>query len=979
MKLGIDIGSTTIKCILIDDEKNILFETYKRHFSKIQQTTIELFEKVKPFLTNNTVKLAISGSAGMGMANRLGIPFVQEVYATRVAVLKNLPDTDVVIELGGEDAKILFLKGALEVRMNGTCAGGTGSFIDQMANLLNEPVENLNDFSKKATQTYTIASRCGVYAKGDVQPLINQGAAKSDIARSVFEAVANQTVGGLAQGRPIRGNIVYLGGPLTFMSDLRDSFDKTLHLKGVCPEHSLYFVSLGTAFSADESFNLDAVAKELLVDGQRCKYNAIDALFKNEDEIKEFQERHAKDSLIHKDPASYKGDAYLGIDSGSTTIKLCIIDTDNNLLYTRYQGNKGDPVEAAREFLIDFEEKYPDITLKKSCSTGYGEDLMKSAFNMEYSLIETMAHYRAAKHFDPLTDFIIDIGGQDIKCFKIENGVIDDIFLNEACSSGCGSFLQTFFDALGYTPAEATKLALTSKAPVDLGTRCTVFMNSLVKQAQKDGAKIEDIFAGLSISVVKNALYKVIRCNSAADLGKHIVTQGGTFLNDAVLRSFEMLLDTNVTRPQEAGLMGAFGCALYAKALDEKDSVETSLISLDQLKNFFHKTVTTHCKGCTNRCLLTINQFANGRKMTSGNKCERFVHPDRFVEDKENYNLYEWKRQYIADLKPIENAPRGKIGLPLALSMVELMPFYQKFFSELGYEVVVTPWSTRKTFLNGQSQVPSDTACYPAKLVHGHIQELINMGLKTIVYPASSYNINESKGDNNYNCPLVAYYPELIKHNTEEIINGDIKFIDGFVSLQDKGIFVTRMTKILQELDTFKKKEIAKATEAAFTALKEYREAVSKKGKEIVELARSKDMPIMVLCGRPYHIDPEISHGIDSMLLQLGCVVITEDSLSYLVPPEKRHVLNQWTYHARMYDAARFVTTQNDMQVIQLVSFGCGLDAVTSDEVKEILTPAGKIYTQVKIDEIANLGSVRIRARSLLEALKEDKLASEVL
>lgn len=973
MKLGLDIGSTTIKCILIDENKNILFETYKRHFSKIQSTTIELFNMVKPYLKDNSVELAISGSAGMGMAHRLNIPFVQEVYATRVAVLENIPDADVVIELGGEDAKILFLKGCLEVRMNGTCAGGTGSFIDQMANLLNIPVEKLDESAKDYTQTYAIASRCGVYAKGDVQPLINQGAEKSDIARSVFESVANQTVGGLAQGRPIRGKVVYLGGPLTFMSQLRDSFDCTLKLKGICPEHSLYFVSLGTAYSASQLFNLDKISDDLKIDGTRCKYNAIAPLFNSEEEIEEFQKRHSQASLKETDPTNYKGEAYLGIDSGSTTIKLCIIDKADNLLYTRYQSNNGDPVDSARLFLIDFQEKYPNIKIKKSCSTGYGEELMKAAFNMEYNIVETMAHYRAAKHFDPLTDFIIDIGGQDIKCFKIENGVIDDIFLNEACSSGCGSFLQTFFDALGFTPQEATKLALTSRAPVDLGTRCTVFMNSLVKQAQKDGAKVEDIFAGLSISVVKNALYKVIRCNSAADLGSHIVTQGGTFLNDAVLRSFEQLLDTKVTRPAQAGIMGAFGCALYAKHMDKVENKPTTFSDIDHLKNFFHKSVSTHCHGCTNNCHLTINKFADHRNYVSGNNCERFVRPDHFIEDKENYNLYEFKRDYIRNLKPIKNAPRGKIGLPLALSMVELMPFYFTFFSKLGYEVIKTDWSTRSTFIKGQSQIPSDTACYPAKLVHGHIQELIDEGIKTIVYPSSSYNIDEHKGDNNFNCPLVAYYPELIKHNTEDIINNNITFIDDFVSLHNRRMFVSRMVDILKQLGTFTKKEIKSASDASYKALDDYRKLVNIQGESIVKRARSKNMPIIVLCGRPYHIDPELSHGIDSMLLQLGCVVVTEDSLSNLVDKSKREVLNQWTYHTRMYDAAKFVTTQEDMNVIQLVSFGCGLDAVTTDEVKLILSDKGKIYTQVKIDEIANLGSVRIRARSLLEALKEAK------
>lgn len=972
VKLGLDIGSTTIKCVLLDADNKIIFETYRRHLSQIQETTIELFDMAKPYLGGKEVLLSMSGSAGMGMAGRLGIPFVQEVYATRIAVLKNLPDTDVVIELGGEDAKILFLKGNLEVRMNGTCAGGTGSFIDQMATLLDLKTEELNEYAKHATQTYTIASRCGVFAKGDVQPLINQGAEKSDIVRSIFQAVVNQSIAGLAQGRPIEGNVVYLGGPLTFMSELRSCFDQTIGTEGTCPAHSLYYVALGSAMVADQAFDLEKLKVKLTNDEKICQYKSIPPLFRDEAELEKFRQDHAGASLQTASPVSYKGDAYLGIDSGSTTIKLCITDTEDRLLYTRYQGNKGNPIEAVREFLTTFMSTYPDINLRKGCSTGYGEALIKQAFNLEYSLVETVAHYKAAKHFDKDTDFIIDIGGQDIKCFKIVDGVIDDIFLNEACSSGCGSFLQTFFQALGYSTEEASRLALQSKAPVDLGSRCTVFMNSSVKQAQKDGAKISDIFAGLAISVVKNALYKVIRCTDATSLGKHIVVQGGTFLNDAVLRSFEQELGVKVTRPKQAGLMGAFGCALYAKQMDHLDDVPTTLPTLEELAHFKHTSRTMTCNGCTNHCQLTVNTFPGGRKLISGNRCEKIVNPKAYITDKENYNMYAYKRQYISQLVPVEGSRGKTIGLPLALSMVELAPFYHAFFTSLGYTVKLTPFSTRKTYLKGQNQIPSDTVCYPAKLVHGHIQELIDEKVDAIFYPSSSYNINENKGDNNFNCPVVGYYPEVIHNNTKAIMEGDVTYLHGFVSIADKRIFKKRIHIVLAPLGHFTPAQISKATKAAYQALEDYRKAVSKKGKEIVELARAKHRPIIVLCGRPYHIDPEINHGIDDLILQLGCSIVSEDSLSYLMDKEKRLVLNQWTYHARMYDAARFVNTQDDMQVIQLVSFGCGLDAVTTDEVKSILREKDKIYTQLKIDEIANLGSVRIRIRSLLAALKED-------
>ncbi len=970
MRLGLDIGSTTIKCVLIDSNNKIIFKTYKRHFSKIQETTIILLETVKNLIDSEDINISLTGSAGMGMANRLDIPFIQEVYATRTSILEFYKDTDVVIELGGEDAKILFLNGNLEVRMNGTCAGGTGSFIDQMATLLDLQTEDLNEIAKRASISYPIASRCGVFAKGDIQPLINQGAKKPDIVLSIFQAVVNQTISGLAQGRPIKGNIVYLGGPLTFMSVLRDCFDKTLNTKGLCPENSLYYVALGTALGANESFNINSLISLLKNTNVVGTYQSLPALFKDDMELHEFRKRHSQASLKYRDPKQYSGNAYLGIDSGSTTIKMCIIDEENNLLHTRYQPNKGNPVEAVREFLNSFISQYPNINLKKGCSTGYGEILIKKAFNLEYSLVETMAHYKAAKYFDKDTDFIIDIGGQDIKCFKIVDGVIDDIFLNEACSSGCGSFLQTFFQALGYSTEEASTLALNSKHPVDLGSRCTVFMNSSVKQAQKDGAQIEDIFAGLAISVVKNALYKVIRTNTG--LGEHIVVQGGTFLNDAVLRAFEMELKLNVTRCKEAGLMGAFGCALFAKEQDANDDIETTILNLEQLANFTHNTTTRVCKGCTNHCQLTINKFDNNRILISGNKCERFTNPGNFIEDSELLNIFKYKQNYINNLKP-QKGTRGKLGIPLALSMIELAPFYYTLFTGLGFEVYLSPFSKRDTYLKGQSQVPSDTICYPAKLVHGHVIELIEMGVDKIFFPNSSFNVDEKKSDNNFNCPVVAYYGEVISKNTPQLEESSVTFINEYISLANKNKFFKRLKLIMKKYGKFTNKELILATNLAYKAQNEYRNNIISQGQKIIELAREKNMQVIVLCGRPYHIDPEVNHGIDELILQLGCAIVSEDSLAPYIDKKHFNVLNQWTYHNRMYLASHYVNNQDDMHIVQLVSFGCGLDAVTADEVKEILREKNKIYTQLKIDEIANLGSVRIRLRSLLAAIKEDK------
>ncbi|MFA6784343.1 MAG: acyl-CoA dehydratase activase-related protein [Sphaerochaeta sp.] len=973
MRIGLDVGSTTMKCVVLDDENNLIHSQYQRHYSQIPETGIEMLASIQPLVHEKQVTISISGSAGMGLAQNLDLPFVQEVYATRIAVNHYLPQSDVVIELGGEDAKILFLGSSMEVRMNGTCAGGTGSFIDQMASLLNVNQEDVDILAKQAKQTYTIASRCGVFAKSDVQPLLNQGAEKSDIALSILQSVVNQTITGLAQGRPIKGNVVYLGGPLTFLSQLRKSFDTTLKLEGTCPENSLFYVALGTALVKNDQFlSIEALIEKLKNYNVQDNYTSLPALFKDDEAYKTFHDRHAKAKLALIDPSTYEGEAFIGLDSGSTTIKACVIDPEGRLLYSRYQSNNGNPVQAVKEFLSTFMSTYPHIRLVKGCSTGYGEHLIKQAFDLEYSIVETMAHYISARTFYPEVDFIIDIGGQDIKCFKIEDGVIDDIFLNEACSSGCGSFLQTFSNALGYTPVESAKLALQAKRPVDLGSRCTVFMNSSVKQAQKDGASVADIFAGLAISVVKNALYKVIRSTDPSMLGKHIVVQGGTFLNDAVLRSFEMELGTEVVRFDQAGLMGAYGCALYAKKQHENVPLATTLLQQDQLEHFVHTTKTLYCKGCTNNCLLTINRFDNDRKLVSGNKCDRIVKPESFISDPTLLNIFAFKQHYLSQFKPGRNQ-RGKIGIPLQLNFLEQLPFWHTFFTTLGFEVVVSPFSTRETYLAGQSTIPSDTICYPAKLMHGHIQYLIDANVKTIFYPCSSYNIDEEKGDNHFNCPVVAYYPEVLKHNMPSLQDGNVTFISEYLSLSDSRFLPKRMHAILSNYFDIPVKEIKQACKKSYAAYKDYQLAIRRQGEIIIAQAREKGWPIIVLGGRPYHIDGEVNHGIDQLLLQCGCAIISEDTIAYKMHKEKRNVLNQWTYHARMYDAARYVLLQEDMNFIQLVSFGCGLDAVTADEIREILRDSNKIYTQIKIDEITNLGAIRIRIRSLLAAIQEAK------
>ncbi len=900
VKIGIDVGSTTMKVVALDENNNLIYSDYQRHFSQIIEKSKEMLSSLEDAIGDQEIEISLSGSAGMGLAEATGIPFVQEVYATRNAAKEFIPDADAIIELGGEDAKILFLTGGLEVRMNGTCAGGTGAFIDQMATLLGIERDDIDKLSEKATVLYTIASRCGVFAKSDIQPLINQGAKTEDIAASILVAVVNQTIAGLAQGRKIEGKVIYLGGPLTFIPRLRYYFDKELNTHGICPKNSLYYVAMGAALTAGSAkMKLSDVQNKLSNYKNKSSFIKLAPLFKDEEEYKEFSSRHSKATVKTADVSSYKGKAYLGIDAGSTTIKTCLLTEDGRLLLSRYQTNNGNPVAVIVDFLKQLYNDYPDIEIASSASTGYGEDLLKAALSLDYSLVETQAHFKGARFFLPDVDFIIDIGGQDIKCFKIRDGAIDDIFLNEACSSGCGSFLQTFANALGKTSEEFAKLAIYAKNPVDLGSRCTVFMNSSVKQAQKDGASINDISAGLAISVVKNALYKVIRTANASELGKNIVVQGGTFLNDAVLRAFELELGHNVIRPTIAGLMGAYGAALYAKDKAVKNKLDrSSIIRLDDLVKMEHKVSTTRCNGCTNHCLLTINSFGSGRRLISGNKCEKPI-TGKSQKESQSCNLYAYKQELLSEYqKPRENkGKRGSMGLPLALGMYELLPFYHTVFTELGYDVVVSPFSTRELYIKGQSSIPSDTICFPAKLMHGHIAYLVEKDVENIFIPCSSYNIDEEHGTNHFNCPVVAYYGEVIKGNQDL---GNSNLILAYLSLDNERHIVKRLSETL----SIEKREVKKAVRRGYQELAKYRLEVANKGAEILRKSREEGKRIIVLAGRPYHADPEVNHSIDRLIVQLGASVITEDSVSPLVQKHPVNVLNQWTYHARIYDAA---------------------------------------------------------------------------
>ncbi len=973
LRIGIDIGSTTVKVVVLDEQNKLLFRSYERHYSKARERACETLRGIRDMLSGKDVRMVITGSAGLGVAKSSGIDFVQEVYATAAAVNTYIPGTDAVIELGGEDAKIIFFGGALEERMNGSCAGGTGAFIDQMATLMNVPIDELDRLSLKHEKIYPIASRCGVFAKSDIQPILNQGGRKEDVAASIFQAVVDQTVAGLTQGRELKGKIVFLGGPLHFLYGLRERFVDTLKLDGehaIFPEDGDCFAGMGAALCAsdyaarpfDECLKLleESVDNVGLVD-------TMPPLFDGDEQYQEFLTRHDRNHPPEVDARTYTGDAYLGIDAGSTTTKMTLIAPDGGLLYTYYHSNQGNPVAIVLEQLKEIYKLCGDrITIRGSAVTGYGEDLIKNAFSCDLGLVETVAHYNAARHFNPDVDFIIDIGGQDMKCFKIRNGAVDSIMLNEACSSGCGSFIETFAKALGYDIAEFSKLGLTTRHPVNLGSRCTVFMNSSVKQAQKDGASVADISAGLSISIVKNAVYKVIRAASADDLGKNIVVQGGTFLNDAVLRAFELELGRNVTRPTIAGLMGAFGAALAAR---DAHLEESTLLSETALQSFTHTAKPVTCNLCTNHCSLTVNSFDGGRRFISGNRCSRPLGQEKA----ELPDLYRYKYQKLRAMegKGTGDGSRGKIGIPFGLNMYENLPFWYEFFTKLNFEVVLSPESTRKLYIKGQRTIPSDTVCYPAKLLHGHVEALVEQGVDAIFYPCLPYNFDEHISDNHYNCPVVAYYPELLAANVPDL--RQVKYLDPYFGLHRPKDFAKHAGDYFAREFDVPKKETAAAAKAAFAAYDAYREDIRRTGAEYIAYARAHQMPILVLAGRPYHMDPEINHGINDLVTSFGFVIVTEDAVAYLEDKQPRHVLNQWTFHARLYNAARYVCTQPDMELIQLVSFGCGVDAITGDEVRAILEGGGKLYTQLKIDDISNLGAVRIRVRSLMAAMDARK------
>ncbi len=983
-KMGIDIGSTTVKVVVINHKNNILFQQYKRHFSEIKNTVANLLQEAREKLGNISFSAMLTGSGGVSIAKSLEIPFIQEVVATAKAIETAAPKTDVAIELGGEDAKIIYFSNGIEQRMNGVCAGGTGSFIDQMASLLQTDASGLNELAKKHKVIYPIASRCGVFAKTDIQPLINEGAAKEDLAVSIFQAVVNQTISGLACGKPIRGYVTFLGGPLHFLSELRQRFIETLKLTeetAVLPENSHLFAAYGTAISNEEEakqMTFDSLLQKIY-HGEKLEIevNRLQLLFENKQDYEAFQKRHEAEKVQRVDLSTYQGNAFLGIDAGSTTTKLALVSETGALLYSYYGSNEGNPLKVIIKSLNELYEQMPEgVKIKNSCVTGYGEGLIKEALMIDLGYIETVAHYKAASFFKPDVDFILDIGGQDMKCIRIKNNVIDSVQLNEACSSGCGSFIETFAKSLNYTVAEFAKVALLAKNPIDLGSRCTVFMNSRVKQAQKEGASVADISAGLAYSVIKNALLKVIKIADPKALGKSIVVQGGTFYNDAVLKSFEIISGREAIRPDIAGIMGAFGAGLIA--LEKyKEGYQTTLVSREEMNLLEMKSTLTRCKGCTNHCLLTINHFSSGRKFITGNRCEKGLGKENVQN--EAPNLYEYKRKRLFEhYKPLEleKAPNGIVGIPRVLNMWEDYPFWFTFFTNLGFRVELSPYSSKAVYEKGIESIPSESACYPAKLVHGHIMSLIEAGIHFIFYPSVVYERRDiAESDNNYNCPIVTSYSENIKNNVEEL--KEVKFLNPFLSMGEKK---TLEKRLIQEFKQFglSATEISAAVEAAWQEWGQFREDIHQKGIETLQYIKEHNMTGIVLGGRPYHADPEINHGIPELIAGYHIAVLTEDSVAHLGKVERPMVVrDQWTYHSRLYEAAAFVKTQQNLEYVQLNSFGCGLDAVTTDEVKNILTKAGKIYTSLKIDEVNNLGAARIRIRSLIAAI-EDRAEKQV-
>ena len=974
--LGIDIGSTTVKIAILDKQNQLLFSDYERHYANIRETLSSLLQKAYTQLGNLLLHPMITGSGGLTLANHLGVPFTQEVIAVATSLKELAPQTDVAIELGGEDAKIIYFEGGnVEQRMNGICAGGTGSFIDQMASLLQTDASGLNEYARDYKSLYTIAARCGVFAKSDIQPLINDGATKEDLSASIFQAVVNQTISGLACGKPIRGHVAFLGGPLHFLDQLKEAFIRTLKLD---EEHTIdlnnshLFAAMGSAMNAKEevAITLEDMCAKLSSDiKMEFEVERMEPLFQNEAEYDSFKARHNSHHVRSRNLYTYQGNAFLGIDAGSTTTKIALIGEDGSLLYSFYSSNDGSPLNTAIRSLKEIYSLLPEgVRIVRSCSTGYGEALMKAAFLLDDGEVETVAHYYAAAFFNPQVDCILDIGGQDMKCIKIKNQTVDSVQLNEACSSGCGSFIETFAKSLNYSVQDFAKEALFAEHPIDLGTRCTVFMNSKVKQAQKEGASVADISAGLAYSVIKNALFKVIKVSDASELGANIVVQGGTFYNDAVLRSFEKIAGCEAIRPDIAGIMGAFGCALSAREHYEEGS-ETSMLSYEKLCSLEFETSMAKCKGCTNNCRLTINRFSGGRQYISGNRCERGIGGQKNANNIPN--MFEYKLHRMLDYPALEEsqAPRGTIGIPRVLNMYENYPFWHTFFTKLGYRVVLSPSSNRKIYELGIESIPSESECYPAKLAHGHVEWLIQQGIKDIFYPALFYERNECpEANNHYNCPIVTSYSENIKNNMEEITSGQINLRNPFMSFRDLGTVTEALVKEFSELPAT---EVTDACVAAWEELNAAHKDMQKKGEEVLKYIEENNMRGIVLAGRPYHVDPEINHGIPEMITGYGIAVLTEDGVSHLASPERPLVVSdQWMYHSRLYCAASFVKTREDLDLIQLNSFGCGLDAVTTDQVSDILTGSDKIYTCLKIDEVNNLGAARIRIRSLLSAIK---------
>ena len=974
--LGIDIGSTTVKIAILDKADNLLFADYKRHFANIQETLADLLQEAWEQYGEMTLHPVITGSGGLTLADHLGVPFVQEVIAVSSSLQKLAPQTDVAIELGGEDAKIIYFEnGNIEQRMNGICAGGTGSFIDQMASLLQSDATGLNEYAKNYKALYPIAARCGVFAKTDIQPLINDGATKEDLSASIFQAVVNQTISGLACGKPIRGHVAFLGGPLHFLSELKKAFIRTLKLDEehtIVPDNSHLFAAIGSALNAKEDVSISLTdMKDRLRNSIKLDFEVarMEPLFSSEEDYERFHKRQSTYKVATGDLSSYKGNCYLGIDAGSTTTKTALVGEDGALLYSFYSSNNGNPLKTAIRSIQEIYSLLPeDAHIAYSCSTGYGEALIKAALLLDEGEVETVSHYYAAAFFDPKVDCILDIGGQDMKCIKIKNNTVDSVQLNEACSSGCGSFIETFAKSLNYSVQDFAKAALFAQHPIDLGTRCTVFMNSKVKQAQKEGAEVSDISAGLAYSVIKNALYKVIKVSDASELGRHIVVQGGTFYNDAVLRSFEKIADCEAIRPDIAGIMGAFGAALIARERHEEGK-ETSMLSIKKINELQYTTSMANCRGCTNNCRLTINKFSGGRQYISGNRCERGIGKEK---NKDHIpNLYEYKYKRIFSYKPLsaDKAERGRVGIPRVLNMFENYPFWFTFFTELKYEVVLSPTSTRKIYELGIESIPSESECYPAKLTHGHISWLLKNGVKFIFYPCIPYERNEfPDAVNHYNCPIVTSYAENIKNNVDELNDPSIDFRNPFMAFTSEEILTNRLVDIFKELPS---EEVRQAAHKAWEELACAHRDIQAKGEETLKYLEETGRRGIVLAGRPYHIDPEIHHGIPDLITSYGIAVFTEDSISHLGQIERPiRVNDQWMYHSRLYAAANFVKTRNDLDLIQLNSFGCGLDAVTTDEVYEILERSGKIYTCLKIDEVNNLGAARIRVRSLLAALR---------